>query len=307
MPTKEIMCASVCDNVTFSARFGAMTSTVGLGVSIIAAYHGVQALKLIAAHLENIGQEIKVLTTLAAMEVVPRHKHDVISKGLNKRYNANKSHWLFAYHPDAFWTPAFCRIVAKHRLGPRFVGYTNQLDSLFLFLLATRKQIEKEERQARRQGKRLRLVKFHVLIPVHQLTVITEYLEFPEGLGDFVVEGRTYGNQKRAWLNVPHRQEQFLDGIGNWKPPLPSAWDEVLDWVGWEDYPRLGEPRILGSVPDDELEIDEDEASQASANTESNYSGDDLVSNSPPVCDNNSCRGKGKGDEDTGIQDSFEL
>ncbi|KAE8393529.1 hypothetical protein BDV23DRAFT_149350 [Aspergillus alliaceus] len=282
LPSMQVMCGSVSDNVAFAARFGAIASTVGIGVCIVSAYQGIQALKLIATHLKNISDEVKVLCTLKAMEVVPVMIHNFISEGLNKDFNDNKSHWFFVYHPDTFWTPSFFELNAKHKLGSRFVGYTDQLDSLFIYLLALRKQIKKEEREALRQRKRRRPIKFHVLIPVHQLTVITEYLQFPDGLGDFVVEGKTYGNQELAWLNVPPWQEKFLDGIGNWEPPSPSAWDEVLDFVGWQEFPRLGELRVLGTLPDNEIEADEGTGYQSSSDTESIHGDDDLLSGDPP-------------------------
>ncbi|KAG2413659.1 hypothetical protein HFD88_002848 [Aspergillus terreus] len=254
----EVMCGSVCDNIAFATRFGAITTTVGLGVTIVSAYQGIQALKLIAAQLEQINGEIKALSTLKAIKAVPQQIHDTISEGLNKKFNDHKSHWFFVYHPDTFWTPGFRKLVETNELDRRFGGYTDQLDSLILFLSAVRKEIEEKEQKAWEKGKRCRPVKFHIIIPVHQLTVITEYLQFPADLGDFVVEGKTYSNQELAWLNVPPWQEKFLDGIGNWKPPSPTLWDEVLDLFGCK-YPRLGEPRLLGSLPGDGLDSDDDD------------------------------------------------
>jgi hypothetical protein len=87
LPSMHVMCGSVSDNVAFAARFGAIASTVGIGVCIVSAYQGVQALNLIATHLKNISDEVKVLCTLKAMEVVPVMIHNFISEGLTKDFN----------------------------------------------------------------------------------------------------------------------------------------------------------------------------------------------------------------------------
>ncbi|KAJ5414518.1 hypothetical protein N7509_001145 [Penicillium cosmopolitanum] len=262
VPKMEIMGNSVCDNIVFATKFSMIASTAGIGIAIVAVYQGIEAMNLIGDRIKGISEELRVLTTLNAMEVVPKYIYDFIREGLDKQFDDGKSHWFFVYHPDTFWTPRFCKSIRERPLDPRFVGYTNQLDALFIFLLATRAELTREEREARRNGEKLRSVKFHVIIPVHQPTVLPEFLKFPEKVGDFIVEGKTYGNKELVWLNLPPEQERFLDGIGNWEPPTPSSIDIFMSWAGLREMPRQEEPRVLGCLPQHISESDESSDSE---------------------------------------------
>jgi hypothetical protein len=57
---------------------------------------------------------------------------------------------------------------------------------------------------------------------VYQPVVITEFLSFPEEVGDFVIEGKLHKSHGLVWLNVPFDQERALHDIGNWEPPSDS-------------------------------------------------------------------------------------
>jgi hypothetical protein len=57
-------------------------------------------------------------------------------------------HWFFVYHPNNDWYPGFYHILQREPIGPKFCGYTNQIDTAFVFMLAVRRRIKRKERRA---------------------------------------------------------------------------------------------------------------------------------------------------------------
>jgi hypothetical protein len=205
IPAMQVMAGSACDNFAIMTRFATIAGTIGLGASLLTAYQGIAAMQLIAARLKDIGDTLEAQTALMAQNLFPQYVYDLIQEGLiTTSSDRNCSHWFFVYHPDNVWSPTFIKIMRNNkRLSRRFCGYTTQLDTLFVYMLAARREIVKIERRARRRGEFVRPVKFHVLIPAYQPVVITEFVSFPKEVGDFVIEGKIHKSKALVWLNVP--------------------------------------------------------------------------------------------------------
>ncbi|RYO88346.1 hypothetical protein DL763_006043 [Monosporascus cannonballus] len=223
IPSLQVVTESACDKVALIARFTMIGSAIGFGVHAVQQYQGNQALKLIAARLQEIGQTLEAQTVLMAQQLFPQYVYDMVQERLDATSGKRESHWIFVYHPDTDWYPGFCKLVSEKRLGRRFCGWSNQLDALFLFMLAVRKELAENPSYERN---RHRPVKFHILIPAYQPVIVTDFLSCPAGAGDFVIEGKIHNGQPLVWLNLPAEQEHFLRDVGNWKPPSPG-------WVDW--------------------------------------------------------------------------
>jgi len=245
IPTMQIMALSVCDTVKIATRFQTVASTVGIGANLVLTYQGVKALHLIAAKLEDISVALAAQTALTAQRDFPEYVHDMIRERLGQTANDPAcDHWFFLYHPDDDWYPKFYHLLEKKPVGPAFCGYTNQIDTIFVFMLAARRHIESRARESRSA----RPVRLHLLIPAYQPILIAEALRVPEEIGDFVMEARTNSNKPFVWLNLPEDQRHYASGIGQWDPTPLSWWDGVLSRVGLtKRLPMLGNPRTLGT------------------------------------------------------------
>ncbi|KAI1078790.1 hypothetical protein F5B20DRAFT_571342 [Whalleya microplaca] len=248
IPSLQVVTESACDKVALLTNFAMVGSAVGFGVHILQQYQGTQALKLIAARLEQIGDTLEAQTTLMAQQLFPQYVYDMVQERLGATSGKCESHWFFIYHPDTDWYPGFCKLVAEKRLGRRFCGWTNQLDTLFLFMMAVRKEIGATGERYKEKGHRP--IKFHILVPAYQPVIVTDYLSFPssDSIGDFVIEGKIHNGHPLVWMNVPGDQERFLHDIGNWKPPPPGLVDWLLQSMGARRKPTE-DRRELGTIP----------------------------------------------------------
>ena len=253
VPTMQIMANSVCDSIKVAARFQSVASSVGIGANLVLTYQGVKALHLIAARLEDISVALAAQTALTAQRDFPEYVHDMVRERLGQTANdPTCDHWFFLYHPDDDWYPKFYHLLEKKPVGPAFCGYTNQIDSVFVFMLAVRRYIS-----SRSSSKPVRL---HLLVPAYQPILIAEALRIPEEIGDFVIEARTNSNKPFVWLNLPEDQRHYVSGVGQWDPTPLSWWDGVLSRVGLARRPHamLGSPRVLGTRQ--QTDEDEDDA-----------------------------------------------
>jgi len=251
IPSMQIMAQSFADSVRLATRFQLAATAVGIGANTILTYQGVKALHLIAEKLENISTALHAQTALTAQREFPQYVHDMIRERIGQTAeDPVTEHWFFLYHPDDDWYPKFYHLLERSPVGPAFCGYTNQIDTIFVFMLAARRYIS--------ENKRLRKpVRIHLLIPAYQPILIAEALRIPEEIGDFIMEARINSNKEFVWFNLPKEQQRlFTVGIGQWDPSPRTWWDAVLSKVGLSaaEGPSLGRPRVLGTRQGDDEE-----------------------------------------------------
>ncbi|KAL7623308.1 hypothetical protein AAE478_006989 [Parahypoxylon ruwenzoriense] len=250
IPAMQVMGQSLCDSVKIFANFSAAATAIGIGCNSILTYQGVQALQLIAARLEDISDSLRAQAALMAQRDFPELVYYMIREQLAQTSDdPDRDHWFFVFHPDNDWYPRFFHLVEERPLDPRFCGYTNQIDTAFIFMLAARNIIEKRNAHARRHGKPHRPTRLHLLIPAYQPILVAEALRIPEEIGDFVMEGRIHNTREFVWFNLPMEQRRrYVKDIGHWAPPTQGWWDWAMSKFGLAGTPlRLGEPRVLGT------------------------------------------------------------
>lgn len=248
IPSLQVVTDSACDKAALIAQFAMLGSAVGFGVHALQQYQGTQALKLIAARLQEIGETLEAQTVLMAQQLFPQYVYDMVQERLGATSSKREAHWFFVYHPDTDWYPGFTKLVGERRLGPRFCGWSNQLDSLFLFMLAVRKEMADRAANNEKGSRHHRPVKFHILIPAYQPVIVTDFLSCPEAVGDFVIEGKIHNSYPLVWLNLPAEQSYFLHDVGNWTPPSPGWVDWLLKSMALRNKPSEAR-RELGTIP----------------------------------------------------------
>ncbi|KAL2015771.1 hypothetical protein VTK56DRAFT_4862 [Thermocarpiscus australiensis] len=250
IPSMQVMARSFCDTGMILSGFQVAAVTVGIGTNIVLTYQGVQALEKIAAHLQDISTTLAAQTALIAQKDFPSYVYDMIRERLGQTASdPSRDHWFFLYHPDNDWYPGFYHLLEEKPLGERFCGYTNQIDTIFVFMLAARQAIQAREKRKQKQGHPPpRPVKLHLLIPAYQPILIAEALKIPDEIGDFLIEGRTNSNKPFVWLNLPPEQRRFVVDIGHWEPPTLGWWENAMSKLGFvRKPPVLGTPRVLGT------------------------------------------------------------
>ncbi|KAM0355016.1 hypothetical protein ACHAPU_000866 [Fusarium lateritium] len=259
LPQMHIMGQSLVDSARLFSQFSMVATTLGAGANIIQTYQGVQALNLIAAKLGDISNSLEAQAALTAQRDFPQYVFDMIRERLSQSsVDAEREHWFFLYHPDTDWYPKFFHLVEEKPLSPRFCGYTNQIDTVFMFMLAARERINKRETYKARKKQYCRPVQLHLIVPAYQIILIPEPIIIPEEIGDFVIEGRINSNRPFVWLNLPNHQHHYTFDVGMWSPPPPGFWEKTLEWVGMSDKPKISDvPRVLGVG--EHIEMIEDE------------------------------------------------
>ncbi|KAH8680186.1 hypothetical protein BGZ61DRAFT_456378 [Ilyonectria robusta] len=249
IPAMQVMGQSICDSAKIFTYFNMAAITVGIGANIVPTYQGVQVLQIIAARLKDISTSLAAQTALIAQKEFPQYVYEMIRERLGQTSDDTTcEHLFFLYHPDDDWYPKFYHLLEKNPPGPRFCGYTNQIDTVFLFMLATRRRIQEKGRRAEEKGRQKKPVKLHLIIPAYQPILILEALKIPEEIGDFIMEGRVNSNTEFVWLNLPEEQRHYVVGIGQWVPPTLGWWDWSMTKVGMaEKPPVLSAPRVLGT------------------------------------------------------------
>ncbi|KAH7127772.1 hypothetical protein B0J13DRAFT_564501 [Dactylonectria estremocensis] len=259
IPAMQVMGKSICDSAKIFTYFNMAAITVGIGANIVPTYQGVQVLQLIAARLKDIATTLAAQTALLAQKEFPQYVHEMIRERLGQTADDPAcEHLFFVWHPDDDWYPKFYHLLEKNPPGPRFCGYTNQIDTIFLFMLAARRRILEKEARAEEKGRTRRPTKLHLLVPAYQPILILEALKIPEEIGDFIIEGRVNSNAEMVWLNLPEEQRHYVVGVGQWIPPTQGWWDWSMSKVGMaEKPPKLGAPRVLGTSQQHEEEEEE--------------------------------------------------
>lgn len=259
VPSMQVMGQSLCDTAKVFTYFGLIATSVGIAANLVLVYQGVQVLQLMATSLQDISNRVAAHTALIAQKEFPHYVFDMIRERLDQTSGDPVSdHWFFIFHPDNDWYPAFHKHLKKKPLSPRFCGYTNQIDTAFVFMLATRKYLEEMRQESKKRGKPVRPVKLHLLIPAYQPILIVEALKIPEDIGDFVMEGRINSNKEFVWLNLPEAQRRYVIDIGQWIPEPLGWWNWASSKLGLTNEPPvLTEPRVLGTrqrLPEEDRE-----------------------------------------------------
>ncbi|KAH6843394.1 hypothetical protein B0I37DRAFT_217218 [Chaetomium sp. MPI-CAGE-AT-0009] len=262
IPSMQVMGGSLADSAKIFVNFNLIATAAGIGANIVQTYQGIKVLQLIDARLKDMATSLAAQTALIAQKDFPPYVHGMIRERVTQTsLDPACDHWFFVYHPDNDWYPGFYHLLEKEPIGPAFCGYTNQIDTAFVFMLAARRQIEKKERRAREDGRPIRPTRLHLLIPAYQPILILEALKIPEEIGDFVMEGRINSNTHFVWLNLPEDQRHYVQDIGHFAPPNPGWFSWFTSGLGLtERPPKLGEPRVLGtrqgSAEGDEKSVD---------------------------------------------------
>ncbi|KAH8896337.1 hypothetical protein GQ53DRAFT_640240 [Thozetella sp. PMI_491] len=261
IPSMQVMGKSFANSAKIFACFSSVATVAGIGMNVVVAYQGLQVLQLIEGHLKGMAASLAAQTALAAQKSFPQYVHDMIRERVTQTsQDPDSDHWFFVFHPDNDWYPGFYHLVEKKPIGPQFCGYTNQIDTAFVFMLAARRHIERKERRAREQGRPTRPIKLHLLIPAYQPILISEALRIPEEIGEFVMEGRTNSNKEFVWLNLPQDQRRYVQDIGHFDPPPQGLFNWALSTIGLAEAPlQLGEPRVLGT----RQEVNEDQEDES--------------------------------------------
>lgn len=260
IPSMQVMGRSFADSARIFASFSSLATAAGIAANTVVAYQGVKVLQLIDARLRDMAASLAAQTALIAQKDFPQYVYDMVRERVTQTsLDPARDHWFFVYHPDNDWYPGFYRLLEQDRdaIGPAFCGYTNQIDTAFVFMLAARRRIQRREYLARREGRPVRPTMLHLLIPAYQPVLIFEALKIPEEIGDFVMEGRINNNREFVWLNLPEDQRHYLQDIGRFQPPSPGWFDLVMSVIGLaEPPPKLGEPRVLGTRQGEVIEDD---------------------------------------------------
>ncbi|OCK73219.1 hypothetical protein K432DRAFT_257191, partial [Lepidopterella palustris CBS 459.81] len=248
IPAMRIMVGSFCDKIAFISSFVGLAHVAGIAANIIQTYQGIDALKEIGARLGDISNTLEAQTALQArMDFANLVYDELWDKLMDTSGDEKCSHWYFVYHPDTIWYAHFNRRICEKPLSKRFCGYTNCLDMAVIFMLAVRKSLERHQRSPERHDQPTRMIKLHLLIPAYRLLFIPEFVEFPEDLSCFVVEGAIHNSKHLVWLNIPEKQNHLLSRIKNWKPPEASLYQKIGAPLGLATLPPENtKSRVLG-------------------------------------------------------------
>ncbi|RBR26830.1 uncharacterized protein FIESC28_00411 [Fusarium coffeatum] len=261
LPQMHILGQSLVDSAKLFHQFSIVATTLSAGANIIQTYQGIQALNLIAAKLGNISDTLQAQAALTAQRDFPQYVFDMIRERLSQTsVDQDREHWFFLWHPDTDWYPKFFHLIEEKKLSPRFCGYTNQLDTVFMFMLAARERITKREMVKARRRQHCKPVQLHLIIPAYQTILIPDRIKIPEEIGDFVIEGRINSNRPFVWLNLPDDQQHFTFDVGMWSPPESSLFEKALEWMGLSGKLQISDtPRVLGLGETIEMNMIEDE------------------------------------------------
>jgi hypothetical protein len=249
IPSIQVIGGSMADSARIFVAFNVIATAAGIAANVVQTYQGIKVLQLIDARLKDMATSLAAQTALIAQKDFPPYVHDMIRERVTQTsLDPVCDHWFFVYHPDNDWYPGFYHLLEKEPIGPGFCGYTNQIDTAFVFMLAARRHIEKRERRAREEGRTVRPTRLHLLIPAYQPILILEALKIPPEIGDFVMEGRVNSNTHFVWLNLPEDQKCYVQDIGHFAPPNQGWFSWFMSGLGLtEKPPKLGERRVLGT------------------------------------------------------------
>ena len=159
-----------------------------------------------AGSLNGIDQNLNSLNSRG--DYFPQHVHSYIRTMIERHNQDEVPHYFFVFHQGHEWHPRFEDLQRKDPLGPRFVGYRDDLDELCAFLV---------DKVRPRVGKEAVL---HILMPTVKPLAITESLTFPDAMRPFCIEGQKGdGGNPYVFMCTPRPEDrECLKYIGALRP-----------------------------------------------------------------------------------------
>lgn len=127
-------------------------------------------------------------------------------------------HFLYVWHPDSDWYPAFEREQAINPLGPSFGGYHHDLQTICLRMRADREALVATTDYGH-------VAVFHLLIPSYYPLVLDSPIAFAQELLPLVVTGSRHRTTDLVWFNLQQRlgaERLHLKFIGKLLPAKVS-------------------------------------------------------------------------------------
>ncbi|KFA76494.1 hypothetical protein S40288_01542 [Stachybotrys chartarum IBT 40288] len=142
-------------------------------------------------------------------ETVALRVHELIVKCTTRHWPSKHFyHVFFLYHPDTDmdWDCAFFSCVQDQPLSHRFLGMSQNLDALVVWMRFIKKNMYKD-------GKKIHI---HLLIPAYRPMVAGEPLAFPADLMPLTIHGHVHNSMPYVWLNLPEPSRRLhLINVGN--------------------------------------------------------------------------------------------
>lgn len=142
--------------------------------------------------LEHIGHkihgELQAQTGLMAAKAFAEQVEKTI------RHEANDlDQFYFLYHPDTDWHAEYFDRVKRERLPDNFLGLSENLDSIVVWMLFLRRHLAAKKKKAQ----------FHLIIPAYRPMLIREPLAFPHEVYPLSIKGFIHDSKHYVWFNLP--------------------------------------------------------------------------------------------------------
>ncbi|KAI3527347.1 hypothetical protein CABS02_15393 [Colletotrichum abscissum] len=188
-------------------RWGMYVSGLGLAAQFLEVLQGSRAQAALEAVHARIADNAEAQTGLDAPEKFAKQVHRfVIQQTIRPWPSKGRLHVFFLYHPDTDWDPAFFHRIQDQPLSHRFLGMSQNLDALVIWMRFVKDNMTRE-------GKKIHI---HLLIPAYRPMMIGESLAFPHKLMPLTIHGHIHNSKPYVWLNLPKpsRRVHFID-VGN--------------------------------------------------------------------------------------------
>jgi hypothetical protein len=214
----------------YVAGFKIFLDAAGVAAKCAQVYQGRQIIR----ELRLMRQEMQAQTALESPEKFATHVYKYINMKTKEVSESGKD-LFFLYHPDTDWHPEFFYLVQNKPLKGNFIGLSENLDALCIWMHWIRTVLTSMTKGGHR-------VRFHLLIPAYRPFIIREPLAFSDFLQPLCIHGLIHNVEPHVMLNLPNAEQGMLNGVGIWANS-PSWWQ----WLGMgeEEAP----PRVLGEVP----------------------------------------------------------
>lgn len=163
------------------------------------------------SELEKIGiriaSELEAQTGLDAPEKFSVRVYNYIKDEASTVRDDEMRHVYFLYHPDTDWHPEFKQQVLREALPVKFLGMSENLDSLVVWMKFLRQHMSATK------------FRFHLLIPAYRVMFIANPLKFPD-LGPLTIHGQIHNGNYYVWFNLPTLEDYrtgsiTLSNVGN--------------------------------------------------------------------------------------------
>ncbi|KAG7294410.1 hypothetical protein NEMBOFW57_004481 [Staphylotrichum longicolle] len=162
--------------------------------------------------------ELEAHVGLEAPRKFARQVHMTIKEQMASTPAGDAHDIFFLYHPDTNWHGEFLHIVKRHPLPANFLGMSENLDAIVIWMLFLRRQL----------GDKLKKARFHLVIPAYRPMLVKDPLIFPEALYPLTIRGLVHNSKPLVWFGLPtidgvplHLLE--LHHIGNLSRPAPGV------------------------------------------------------------------------------------